>query len=41
MGVELVIPMPRQRPQGEQVDARGDSLPLPHRLFDLGLEFSR
>lgn len=41
MGIELVVPMPRQRPQREQVDARGESLPLPHRLFDLRLEFSR
>lgn len=41
MCIEFVVPMPRQRLQREQVDARGDGLALPHRLFDLGLELPR
>lgn len=41
MRIEFIIAIPCQRPQGEEIDARGDSLPLPQRLFDLGFKFPR
>lgn len=38
MCIELIITIPRQRPQRKQIDARRNRLPLPQRLFDFILE---
>lgn len=41
MRIKLIIPIPRQTPQREQIDRRGYRLPLLQGVFDFGFELAR